>query len=157
MFSTLIVSQGGLARELVETARQILAEPVPLEALSLEWSDDLATAARKIREAIERHRGDDGVLVLVDMAGSTPSNAAMSAAEPGRVEVVAGVNLPMVLRLACGAAQASDVSEVASWLLRKGQGSICQPERCGPPEAPCDGTHVDAPSDDLERDEGKAP
>lgn len=151
MFSTLIVSQGGLARELVEIARQILAEPVPLEALSLEWSDDLEAAGRKIREAIDRHRGDDGVLVLVDMAGSTPSNAALAAAEPGRVEVVAGVNLPMVLRLACGAAQAADVSEVASWLLRKGQGSICRPERQGTPEAPCD----DPPSADEEHGEGK--
>lgn len=138
MFSTLIVSQGGLARELVATARQILAEPVALEALSLEWGDDLDLARRKVRQAIDRLRGAGGVLVLVDMAGSTPSNAAVSAAEPGQVEVVAGVNLPMVLRLACGAAQTADLSETAAWLQHKGQRSICQPERCGVPEGPCD-------------------
>lgn len=143
MFSTLIVSQGGLARELVEIARQILAEPVRLEALSIEWTDDLETARRKVRQAIERHRGGDGVLVLVDIAGSTPSNAAVAAAEPGRVEVIAGVNLPMVLRLACGAVQTADVSAAAAWLLRKGQGSICRPERCSVPEAPCDDTDRD--------------
>lgn len=140
MFSTLIVSQGGLARELVATARQIMAEPVPLEALTLEWDDDLEAARSKVRQAVERLRGEDGVLVLVDMAGSTPCNAAVAAAEAGGVEVIAGVNLPMVLRLACGAAQASGLAECAAWLKAKGQKSISRPERCGWPESPCDET-----------------
>lgn len=123
--ATLIVTHGGLARELLAAAATIAGGiPESLSALALDWADELGTARDKIRRrVVELDRGA-GVLILTDMHGDTPSNAALTLQEPGRVEVVSGVNLPMVVRLACTARHAMSVSELASWIQDKGRGSI---------------------------------
>jgi PTS system mannose-specific IIA component len=76
----------------------------------------------------------EGVLVLTDMYGDTPSNAALSCARPGRVAVVTGVNLPMVVRLGCREDSGDSVEELARWLEIKGRRSICRAGEDRPPE-----------------------
>jgi mannose PTS system EIIA component len=133
MFKTLVVTQGALASELVSAGSKIAGEVPRCQAVSLGWEDDLAEARSKVALAIEEPRQSGGVLVLVDMVGSTPYRAAVALAEPGRVEVVTGVNLAMVMRLGCPGAQEKGVAEAAEWLKVKGQGSIVHaPAGCAP-------------------------
>lgn len=125
MIGRLIVTQGGVARELLSAACTILGECPRFEALSLDWSDGFEAAKAKIRTAIDRLDEGQGVLVLTDMFGGTPCNVALTFLEPGKVEVLSGVNLPIVLRLACQGTDAMTLDEIAHWLQIKGQRSVC--------------------------------
>lgn len=130
----LIVTHGGLAAELLAAARVIAGELPDFEALALDWGDDLEAARRRIGERVAALERGEGVLVLTDMYGDTPYNAAASCARPGRVEVVTGVNLPMVVRLGCLRDSQAGVEELARWLEIKGRRSICRAGR--PPVVP---------------------
>lgn len=122
----LIVTHGGLAGELLAAARVIAGELPGFEALALDWSEDLETASRRVGERVAALDHGQGVLVLTDMYGDTPYNAAASCARPGRVEVVTGVNLPMVVRLGCLRESHAGLEELARWLEDKGRRSICR-------------------------------
>jgi PTS system mannose-specific IIA component len=126
MIGILIVTQGGLAREFLAAAREIAGDPAQFEGLSLEWTDGLDEAGAKIHAAIDRLDTGDGVLVLADTFGATPCNVALRLRRPGRVEVISGFNLPMVVRLACpGNRREMGLDEAARWLQAKGRRSIC--------------------------------
>ena len=96
----LIVTHGRLADELEKAARRIVGDLPTLTSVSLDWDDDVADARRRIEEGIGRVAVDGRVLILTDMFGGTPSNVALSLLEPGRVDVVTGVNLPMLIKFA---------------------------------------------------------
>jgi PTS system mannose-specific IIA component len=125
MIGKLILTHGGLARELLAAARTINGELSGFEALALDWNDSFEEARLKVRAAVERLEKGQGVLILTDMFGSTPCNVALTCLQPGRVEVLTGVNLPMVLRLACQGVEETSVAEAARWLQAKAQRSIC--------------------------------
>lgn len=125
MIGTLILTHGGVARELLAAVEEIVGEQANFEAVSLDWDDDAESAQAKIGAAIAKMQGVDGVLILTDTYGGTPCNLAMTFYEPGKVEVVSGVNLPMVMRLACnGNRQGVTLADVAHWLETKGKQSI---------------------------------
>jgi len=138
MIGKLILTHGGLARELLTAAQVISGRLNGFEALSLDWNDTFDEAKAKVRVAIERLDQGQGVLILTDMYGGTPNNVALTFLATGKVEVLAGVNLPMVLRLACQQSEEpQDLAEMARWLQGKGQRSLClgsemQPNRCRP-------------------------
>ena len=139
MIGKLILTHGGLARELVAAAQVISGRLNGFEALSLDWNDSFDEARAKVRAAIERLDTGQGVLILTDMYGGTPSNIAVTFLQEGKVEVLTGVNLPMVLRLACQAEEPQVLSDMARWLQSKGQRSLClvsemQPKKCAAPE-----------------------
>ena len=96
----LIVTHGKLALELEKAARRIVGEVAAMASISLDWDDDVVDARRRIEEGIGRVAVDGRVLILTDMFGGTPSNVALSLLEPGRVDVVTGVNLPMLIKFA---------------------------------------------------------
>ena len=126
MIGTLILTHGGVARELLAAVEEIVGEQRSFEAVSLDWDDACDSAQAKIGAAIARLQGGDGVLILTDTYGGTPCNLAMTFYEQGKVEIVSGVNLPMVMRLACnGNRQDRSLAEVAHWLETKGRQSIC--------------------------------
>lgn len=126
MIGKLILTHGGLARELLAAANVISGRLDGFEALSLDWNEGFDEARAKVAAALERLDQGQGVLILTDMYGGTPCNIAMTFFQPGKVEVLTGINLPMVLRLACQAgAQEMDVVELARWLQAKGQKSVC--------------------------------
>lgn len=120
----LVVSHGNLALELVSAAEEIAGEPTGVEALALDWQAGCDEAADLIRQrVVELDRGE-GVIILTDMFGDTPCNAARRCHQPGRVEVVTGVNLPMVVRLACTPEGNLAVDELAEKVLERGQRSM---------------------------------
>jgi PTS system mannose-specific IIA component len=127
MIGKMILTHGGLARELLAAANVIAGRLDGFEAVSLDWSDGFDEAHGKVAAALERLDRGQGVLILTDMYGSTPCNAAMTFFQPGKVEVLTGANLPMVVRLACQSeAEATDVAELARWLQAKGRKSVCR-------------------------------
>lgn len=125
MIGKLILTHGGLARELLAAAQVISGRVSAFEALSLDWSEGFEEARGKVSDALERLDEGQGVLILTDMYGGTPCNIAMTFLLPGKIEVITGVNLPMVLRLACQPAECANVAEIAHWLQAKAQHSHC--------------------------------
>jgi PTS system mannose-specific IIA component len=92
--------------------------------VSIGWHDDVSDAREDIAQAIERVRGDGGgVLIVTDMFGGTPSNLAMTFIEVNQVEVITGVNLPMLIKLA-GQAQSNDLLAVARDMREHGRNAI---------------------------------
>ncbi len=119
----LVVSHGTLAGELVDAVRRIVADVDALEAVSIGWDVDMEEAGRRIQEAIARVDRESGVLVLTDMFGGTPSNLALSLLEPGRIEVVTGVNLPMLIKCV-NLREEAELSEVARRVAEQGRQAI---------------------------------
>jgi mannose PTS system EIIA component len=97
-----VVTHGNLANELVNAAETIAGEDIRhIQAVSIGWHDDVDIARESIAEAIQRVNNNAGVLLLTDMFGGTPTNIACTFLEPSApIEVVTGVNLPMLITLA---------------------------------------------------------
>jgi PTS system mannose-specific IIA component len=95
-----VVTHGQLANELVNAAEMIVGDLPQFAAVSIGWHDEVNDAREEIGQAIDRVRGDAGVLLLIDMFGGTPSNLGMTFLEKDRLEVITGVNLPMLIKLA---------------------------------------------------------
>ena len=123
MIGVVVVTHGQLATELLNAAETIVGELPRFAAVSIGWHDDVEQAREEIARAIARLDAPDGVIVLTDMFGGTPSNLAITLIEEGRVEVVTGVNLPMLIKLA-GLRQASDLREVARRIREDGRTAI---------------------------------
>ncbi len=96
----MVVTHGQLATELVNAAEMIVGDLPQFTAVSIGWHDDVNDARDEIAQAIDRVRGDSGVLLLTDMFGGTPSNVGMTFLATDQVEVITGVNLPMLIKLA---------------------------------------------------------
>jgi PTS system mannose-specific IIA component len=125
MVKILVLSHGDLAKELVEAAGTIAGATPGVEALCLPWTDDFETARIRTSAVVEGLDPREGLLILTDMYGGTPYNIAISFADSPKVQVVSGVNLPMVLRLCCLADCDLGPEELARWIQQKGQRSIC--------------------------------
>jgi PTS system mannose-specific IIA component len=123
MIGVLVVTHGQLAIELVKAAEMIVGELPRLVAVSIGWHDDVTTAREAIAQAIERVQGPSGVLILTDMFGGTPSNLGLTFLETNRVEIITGVNLPMLIKLA-GLQTSSDLLKVAREMRDNGRNAI---------------------------------
>ena len=126
MVAKVIVTHGGLGRELLAAAETIVGELPQFRTVTLEWSDSFEEASRKTRQVLDDLGPEDQILMLTDMYGGTPYNVATSLVEPGRIEVVTGVNLPMVVRLGCPDTRDRGVAELAEWIQAKARKSICR-------------------------------
>ena len=124
MVKILILSQGQLADVLLRACETISGSCGCLSALCLDWKDSIDSAEDKVRRALADLEAPEGVLILTDMVGGTPYNVAAGFCEPGQVELVAGVNLPMVLRLSCRDEDEGTVEGIAAWIEAKGRGSV---------------------------------
>lgn len=124
MIGGLIVTHGQLAYELLKAAQTIEGSLKCIEAVPLEWNDSVDAARQKIREALDRIGDTDGVIIFTDMFGGTPSNISLSFLEKNRVEIVTGVNLPMVVKFGSLQHDASDVVSLAHTIRDKGSKSI---------------------------------
>lgn len=124
MVGGLIVTHGNLAYELLKAAQKIEANLSGIEAVPLEWSDTVDEAREKIRAALERIGPDRPVIIFTDMFGGTPSNISLSFLELGRVEIVTGVNLPMIVKFAMLQQEAKDVTALAHTITEKGSKAI---------------------------------
>lgn len=124
LIGALIVTHGNLAYELLNAAQQIEADIAGIEAVPLEWNETVDESREKIREALDRIGSDRGVIIFTDMFGGTPSNISLSFLEQGRVEIVTGVNLPMIVKFATVKQEAKDVSTLAHVISEKGSKAI---------------------------------
>ncbi|HEU4522835.1 MAG TPA: hypothetical protein VFT12_12585 [Thermoanaerobaculia bacterium] len=124
MIGALIVTHGNLAHELLNAAHQIEADTTGIEAVPLEWNDTVDEAREKIRLALERVGSDRDVIIFTDMFGGTPSNISLSFLEKGHVEIITGVNLPMIVKFATVKQEAKDVSTLAHVISEKGSKAI---------------------------------
>jgi PTS system mannose-specific IIA component len=123
MIGVVVVTHGQLAIELVNSAEMIVGDLPQFTAVSIGWHDDVNDAREEIAQAIDRVSGQEGVLLLTDMFGGTPSNLGMTFLEKDRIEVITGVNLPMLLKLA-GLQQSADLLAVARHMQDDGRGAI---------------------------------
>jgi PTS system mannose-specific IIA component len=123
MIGVVVVTHGQLATELVNAAEMIVGDLPRFTAVSIGWHDDVNDARGDIAQAIDRVRGEEGVLILTDMFGGTPSNIGMTFLEKDKVEVITGVNLPMLIKLA-GLQQSSDLLAVAKEMQDHGRNAI---------------------------------
>ena len=123
MIGGLIVTHGRLAIELLNAAEMIVGEVHHITAVSLGWHDDVDMATNMIEKALERVKTPDGVLILTDMFGGTPTNISSTFLDQDKVEVVTGVNLPMLLKLA-QIGEGQTLSAAAKIVKEQGQSSI---------------------------------
>ena len=100
MIGIVVVAHGNLAGEFVKTAQMIAGGDIPgLFAVEITPDESSQDVAKKLQNGISAVNEGDGVIILTDMFGGTPSNVALSFLETGKIEVVSGVNLPMLLQL----------------------------------------------------------
>src|SRR5215212_4675470 len=118
-----IVSHGQLAGELLSAAEMIVGPISHIAAVSIGWHDDVEAARDEVQRAITRVSQPGGVLLLTDMFGGTPTNIASMFLEEGTIEVVTGVNLPMVIKLATATAEDS-LAEIARKICDQGRQGI---------------------------------
>jgi len=100
MIGVVIVTHGKLAREFRSALEHVVGPQEQIETISIGPDDDLDVRRRDMLSALAKVDSGDGVVVLTDMFGGSPSNLAISAMEHSNVEVIAGVNLPMLVKLA---------------------------------------------------------
>ena len=123
MIGIVVVTHGQLATELVNAAETIVGELRRFAAVSIGWHEDTEDARTEIQQAIIRVETGSGVLILTDMFGGTPSNLAMTFLAEGRIEVITGVNLPMLIKLA-NLPEQSDLLAVAREMREHGRNAI---------------------------------
>lgn len=95
-----IVSHGQVANELLAAAETVVGDLSHIKAVTIGWHDDVELAKNEISTAIREVSDDKGVLILTDMFGGTPTNISAMFIKENEVELVTGVNLPMVIKLA---------------------------------------------------------
>ena len=95
-----IISHGQVANELVAAAEAVIGDLSHVAAVSIGWHDDVELAQEEIRRAIDKVSSGSGVLLLTDMFGGTPTNIAAMFLKDEGVEIITGVNLPMVIKVA---------------------------------------------------------
>jgi PTS system mannose-specific IIA component len=100
MIGLVLVTHGRLAVEFRAALEHIVGPQSHLETIAIGPEDDMERRRQDILDAVKQVDEGAGVIVLTDMFGGTPSNLAISVMEPNRIEVIAGVNLPMLIKLA---------------------------------------------------------
>ena len=113
MIGMILVTHGNLAREFVAAMEHVVGEQEAVATVCIGPNDDMEQRREEIAEAIAAVDSGEGTVLLTDLFGGTPSNLAISLMEPGRFEVIAGINLPMLIRLV-KARQSMSVTQAAA-------------------------------------------
>jgi len=123
MIGVVVVTHGQLATELVNAAETIVGDLPSCFAVSIGWHEDVQDAREAIGSAIAKVRQPGGVLLMTDMFGGTPSNLGITFLEKDKVEIVTGVNLPMLIK-AASMKDAASLTDVARTLREHGRNAI---------------------------------
>jgi mannose PTS system EIIA component len=123
MIGTIVVSHGNIGVEMVRVAHSIVTDAGPMAGVALEHDEDVSQMREKIRRAIQEVDRGGGILLLSDMFGGTPSNLCLSFLQEGRIEVITGVNLPMLIKLASFRGE-RPLAEIAAFIREYGQKNI---------------------------------
>lgn len=120
MIGLILVTHGRLAQEFLVAMEHVVGKQQNIETIAIGPNDDMEQRRADIACAIAKVDSGQGVIVLTDLFGGTPSNLAISLLDAGRVEVIAGVNLPMLIRLE-GARRSMNVREAVAAARDAGQ------------------------------------
>jgi mannose PTS system EIIA component len=124
MIGVVVVTHCHLSEELIAAARLVMGEDLKqFEAVSIDPSEESEDIRKKIITAMRRVDGGQGILILTDMYGGTPSNISLSFLEDKKIEVITGVNLPMLLKLATYPND-MDLEKLAAFITDYGQRNI---------------------------------
>jgi len=127
MIGIVVVTHSSLAYEFIKAAEMIVGQADQLQAVTVDRSIALETVQQHLREVLEEvGRDGDGVIVLTDMFGGTPTNVSAEFLLPQQVEIVTGINLPMLLK-AVSAREGSSVAELAALLKDYGRNAVLRP------------------------------
>ena len=118
-----VVSHGQVANELLAAAETVVGNLSHITAVSIGWHDDVELAKDEIQRAIKKVSTGNGVLLLTDMFGGTPTNISAMFIKENEVEIVTGVNLPMIIKLASQNKEMS-LTEMAKLVEEQGKQSI---------------------------------
>ncbi len=124
MVGVVIAAHGNLAHELLQTAEFIVGKMENIKALAIDPSSDIDSIKKDIHKAIKEVQSGDGILILTDMFGGTPSNITLAFLAENNVEVVTGVNLPMLIRLSQCRNKGQSLEQVANEVVTYGRKSI---------------------------------
>ncbi len=100
MIGLVLVTHGRLAEEFLQALEHIVGPQKNVAAVCIDPDDDMEERRQEIIDKVKSAQDGDGVVLLTDMFGGTPSNLAISVLEQDKVEVIAGINLPMLIKLA---------------------------------------------------------
>lgn len=123
MIGGIIVSHGRLGEELLNALNIILGEAVNIEAISIGWYDDVEESKKKINLSLKRVNKKNGVLIFTDMFGGTPSNLSFTFLKDDSVEIITGVNLPMLIKFV-SLQRSYNLKEVAHKVVEQGKKNI---------------------------------
>ncbi len=114
MIGMVLVTHGRLAEEFIAATEHVVGPQSQVRAVCIGPDDDMEQRRKDIIAAVDDVDGGDGVILLTDMFGGTPSNLAISVLDKANVEVIAGMNLPMLIKLASARESESLADAVAS-------------------------------------------
>ena len=123
LVGALVVTHGQLGQELVAAAQAIVGEISYIAAVSIGWNDDVDESKKKIEQAVAEVDQGKGVIILTDMFGGTPSNLSLPLLKRNELEIVTGVNLPMVIKVA-NQSGTDSLSELVTKVKKQGQSHI---------------------------------
>lgn len=127
MIGLVVITHSRLASEFLQAAEMIIGELPQAEAISIDRSFSVDQAREMLQQVIERVGGDgEGVLIMTDMFGGTPTNIGVEFLESGKVEILTGVNLPMILKFS-STRLTHNLDELATLLKEYGQQNIIRP------------------------------
>lgn len=123
MIGGIIVSHGRLAEEILNALTIILGEAPNIEAISIGWYDDVEDSKKKISQSLKRVNQKNGVVIFTDMFGGTPSNLSFSFLKDSQVEIITGVNLPMLIKFV-SLQRNNNLKEVVKKVVEQGKKNI---------------------------------
>ncbi len=123
MIGGLIVSHGKLAEELLNALTIIIGEAVNIEAISIGWYDDVEESKKRISQSLKKIDQKNGVVIFTDMFGGTASNLSFSFLKDNRVDIITGVNLPMLIKFV-SLQRSNNLKEVAKKVYEQGRKNI---------------------------------
>jgi len=123
MIGIVVVSHGNIGCEMVSATRRIIPEATNMCGVSVESDNPPDYIRKQIADAIKSVNSGDGVLILTDMFGGTPSNICLSFLEPHKIEVVSGFNMPMLIKLAA-IKETADFDDTVRFIHQYGQRNI---------------------------------
>ena len=123
MIGGIIVSHGRLGEELLNCLTIILGEAPNIEAVSIGWYDDVEDSKKRISASLKKVDQKNGAVIFTDMFGGTPSNLSFTFQKEGQVEIITGVNLPMLIKF-CSLQRSNNIKEVVRKVVEQGRKNI---------------------------------
>ena len=123
MIGGVIVSHGKLAEELLNALTIILGEAPNIESISIGWYDDVEDSKKKINLSLKRVDQKNGIIIFTDMFGGTPSNLSFGFLKDNQVEIITGVNLPMLIKFV-SLQRNNNLKDVARKVVEQGKKNI---------------------------------